>query len=46
MINLTNHFSFDDDGARFVTLGNGDIIHEPIEPPCQDITGSEVTEPK
>lgn len=53
IINLSRRLSFEDDGARLVTLGDHeDIIHgcracyEPTEPPCQDITRSKVSEPK
>lgn len=51
IINLSSRLLFEDDGARLMTLGEEDIIHgcqafcEPVEP-CQDTTGSEVTEPK
>lgn len=52
IINLSSRLSFEDDGARLVTLGDEDVIHgcrafcEQNEPPCQDTTGSENTEPK
>ena len=44
IINLSSRLSFEDDGARLVTLGDEDVIHgcrafcKPIEPPCQDTT--------
>lgn len=52
IINLSSRLSFEDDGARLVTLGEEDIIDgcrafcEPLEPPCQDTTRSEATDPK
>ena len=52
IMNLSSRLSFEDDGARLVTLGDEDVIHgcrafcEPSEPPCQGPKGSEITEPK
>lgn len=52
IINLSSRFSFQDDSASLVTLGDVDVIHGcrafcgPTEPPYQDDIGSKSTKQK